>query len=235
MRHLVSLLFLLTLTSCLHPTRDRYSPNKPYQTPYSGPDLEPGVVLTSGMLGVSMLSEVDRHGGSDPATGEEPRELEQLPLIGGAWQTALGGERFDYGLESGATLGFRSGRGYVRSGGGSLVVAVDIDLLLLDIFGGPFISTHLGEKVRVYGAAGPLMQFGNYSHQGSDGGTEIDEEGTGFGVGWYARTGIEMAVDSRMMIGVGVRWIDSRMTLSNGLGSLDVTGSQIMLSFTTGY
>ncbi|MFT7671441.1 MAG: opacity protein-like surface antigen, partial [Planctomycetota bacterium] len=109
------------------------------------------------------------------------------------------------------------------------------DMFMLDLSGGPFASINLGEKLRAYGAIGPLMQFVNYEHESKDSDVFINESSTGFGLGWYSRLGIELAVSNALMVGLGARWVDSRVDLSDGLGDLDVKGSQVFLTFTTGF
>ena len=52
-------------------------------------------------------------------------------------------------------------------GGGGAAVAIDVDLLIVEIFGGPFVSMDLGEKWRLYGAAGPVLQFADYDQSGN--------------------------------------------------------------------
>ena len=59
--------------------------------------------------------------------------------------------------------------------------------------------------------------------------------GTGFGVGWYARTGIEYLLNPGMMMGIGARWSDSRVDLGSELGDLELDGTQVFLTVTKGF
>lgn len=228
---------LLCCTSCLQPGPDRREARTESWREYHGADLEPGQVISQAMLGVTRFETAERSGGLDPSVPMGTNDLEQLPLISGALQEALGGnEYFDYGWEGGAALGFVGGGGFIAaSGSNGLIVAVDIDLLLVDLFLGPFISTNIGNRMRFYMGAGPLVDFASYSHQGEEGGTAVDTNGTGLGFGWYARGGAEVLVGDRYMLGVGYRWVDSSIALSGDLGTLDLVGSQMFLSLSTGF
>ncbi|MFT7485038.1 MAG: opacity protein-like surface antigen [Candidatus Paceibacteria bacterium] len=197
--------------------------------------LRKGAVIIQGAFGAAAYEEVRRSGGENPPLGDNGGDLRQMPLIAANWQTVMGGDRVDFGIEAGGALGFRSDSTVVATGGGGLLVGVDVDLFLFDLSVGPFINVNLGEKFRVYGAVGPLMQFANYSQDSKVDAIHVDDTGTGFGLGWYSRLGAEMAVGSGMMIGIGGRWIDSRVDLSSNLGDLDVKGAQVFLTFSTGF
>ena len=94
---LLTLLLLAGLTSCVQTAKDRYDPTKPYQVPYSGPDLEPGQVVSQGMIGASTFEEIAVSGNGHTTTTDET----QLPMIAGAFQWPLWGEQVDAGLEMG--------------------------------------------------------------------------------------------------------------------------------------
>ena len=226
---LLLVLVLLGLASCTTPKQDRYDPLEPYRSPGTLTHMAPGQTTAQGMIGAGFYSGIDRDGGTNPpATGDN--DIEQAPTLGGAFQHAMWGDKIDFGLEVGGTLGFRSGGGFVSTGGGGLVVAVDIDMFLFDIFGGPFVNIPVGEKARLYGGAGPLLQFANWKQTGEG----VDDESSGFGTGFYARTGFEFELTRSMLIGIGVRWYDSHVSLGGDLGSLDLQGTQALITFTSG-
>jgi opacity protein-like surface antigen len=235
------LLSLLILSAaCRTPRRDDYMlgvPDNstghvgvPSTSSASLTHLVHGQTIAQGMIGANLLTAADRSGGTDPPSGSQGDDFEQVPLLGGAFQYAMWGDRIDAGLEVGGTLGFQAGSGFVAAGGGGLIIAVDIDMLLFDLFGGPFVSVPLGAKARLYGGAGPLMQFADWDQHG-DG---VDESGSGFGTGLYARTGLEIELTPSMLVGIGVRWFDSTVSLGSGLGNLDLEGTQVMITFTAG-
>ncbi len=221
---------LLAQVACVTPTPDRYDPSEPYRAPGSLTHLVPGQTIAQGLVGASFLAKADRDGGNNPPVPGQAGDFEQVPMLGGVFQHAMWGDRVDMGLEVGGTLGFQTGGGYVYAGGGGLTVAVDINMSLFDLFGGPFISLPLGNKARVYGSAGPLLQFANWDQTGIG----VNQTGTGFGTGLYTRAGFEYMLSRTMLIGIGLRWTDSRVSLGSGLGSLDLQGTQALISFTAG-
>jgi hypothetical protein len=191
-----------------------------------------GRTVMQGFLGVTFFDEYEVDGSNNfveiDGGGEDASEM---PLIGGGGQMKLGGENIDMGLELLVSFGWRSNATAIAVGGGGAAIAVDVDTLLFDLYGGPFVSKFLGEKVRIYGSAGPLMEWADYDQEFAGG----HESGSGFGFGWYARTGIEFQLASRTMIGVGARWSDSTIDLDGGLGDLDVQGFQGYITVTQGF
>ena len=196
--------------------------------------LTPGQTLATGMIGASYYSQVGVEGGG-PALGSQPNDLEQVPMLGGVFQHAMWGDRVDAGLEVGGTLGFKTGGGYIYAGGGGLYVNVKVDMYLFDLFGGPFVSVPIGESARLYGSAGPLMQFASWDQSAENpGDSSYNQSSTGFGTGVYARAGFEFQLTRAMLIGVGVRWTDSSVSLGSSLGDMDIEGTQAMVTFTAG-
>ena len=190
-----------------------------------------GQALLQGYLGVNSVQDLSRTGGNSNDIESGSGSINQYPVIGGGGQFKLGGKRLDLGLEAMMSLGGRSNGGAFVVGGGGAAVAVSLDLLIVDFYGGPFVSVPLGERARVYGAAGPVVQFANY-HQSAAPGVDAGS-GSGFGVGGYARTGVELEISPGSFIGVGARWYDTNVNLSNNFGDLDVEGIEAMLTFST--
>ena len=202
----------------------------PPPPPSSRPVWMPGQPLLQGFLGISYFENVTvEDSGSGEIDGDKG-DLDQLPIIGGGGQWKLAGERVDFGLEAMFSFGWRGNAEAFVVGGGGAAVAVDVDLLLFELYGGPFVSIFLGDKTRLYGAVGPVMQFADYDQSG--GGTS--ESGSGFGSGLYARTGIEFMLPSRTLIGVGARWSDTTIDLDNGVGDLEIDGLQLLFTVSRG-
>ena len=231
---LLACLAALGCTSCASTSSSQIGGRPAPQVASSLTRLTPGQTLASGLIGASYYSEVGVEGGG-PASGSQPSDLEQVPMLGGVFQHAMWGDRVDAGLEVGGTLGFRTGGGYVYAGSGGIYVNVKVDMYLFDLFGGPFVSVPLGKKARVYGSAGPLMQFASWDQSAEDpGDSSYNQSSTGFGTGVYARAGFEFQLSRAMLIGVGVRWTDSSVSLGNALGTMDIEGTQALISFTAG-
>lgn len=180
--------------------------------------------LLQGFVGFSEYSRVAVEGGSGPVNGQDG-DLDRLPLIGGGAQVKLGGRRVDVGLEGLFSFSGRANATAFAVGGGGAVVVLDVDLFVLDLYGGPFASVFLGDKARVYAAGGPLAQFADYDSND----VSIDGSGSGFGVGLYARAGLELRLPSNTWVGAGVRWSDSEVDLGTA-GDLEIEGLQFLIT-----
>ncbi len=62
-----------------------------------------------------------------------------------------------------------------------------------------------------------------------------DGSNSGFGLGVYARTGLEFAVSPNSLVGFGVRWSDATVDLGGDDGDLDVRGVQLAVTFSQFY
>jgi opacity protein-like surface antigen len=176
---------------------------------------------------------MERTGGASPDVDGSDEEASQLPVIGGGGQWKLGGESVDLGVEAMISFSGRADATAFAAGGGGAFLAVDVDLLLVELYGGPFASWFLGPDARVYASAGPLMEWADFSQKSDD--DTIDDSGQGFGTGWYARTGIEFRMTENSMVGLGVRWSESTVDLDNSLGTLDLDGFQVVVTVTEGF
>jgi len=232
---LVPLVFLLQLATAA-PAASQAAPTPPksleeYSIPSrTAPQWHIGQPLMQGFFGASLFERVEIDTDGPGEVDGDRGELDELPVIGGGGQWRLGGERLDLGLEGLMSLAWRGDAEAFVVGGGGAAVAVDVDVFVFELFGGPFASVFLGEKLRLYGAAGPLMQWADYSQSGNG----LGDDGSGFGVGWYARTGLEFALPSRTWLGFGARWSDSSIDLGGSLGDLELEGLQLALTVSRG-
>ena len=208
----------------------------PVQQPVPGvprrPAMEwrPGQPLMHGFFGASMFDKVEADASGGAIVDGDRGDVDEYPVIGGGAQWKYGGgERIDWGLEGLMSFGWRGDAEAFVIGGGGATVAIEVDLLIFELFGGPFASVFLGDKLRVYGAVGPIMQFADYSQSGN-----LDDDGSGFGYGWYARTGAEFVLPSRTLLGFGVRWSDTEVDLGGSLGDLEMEGVQAVLTVSRG-
>ncbi len=186
--------------------------------------------LLQGFFGANSYETVERSGGGRPTVDGSGEELAQTPVIGGGAQWKLAGERIDLGVEGMLSFSWRSDATAIAVGGGGAAVAVDVDLFVFELYGGPFASMFLGDNLRLYGSAGPLMQWASYEEES----VFDDGSSSGFGLGWYARTGIEFMVGTGSMLGFGVRWSDSQVDLGSD-GDLDLEGFQVGLTYSYFY
>ncbi len=187
-----------------------------------------GQPLYQGFFGASLYDHVAVNGSSSGTIDGDEGDLDQLPVLGGGAQWKLAGDRMSLGLEGMFSFSGRADAEAFAFGGGGAVVVIDVDLLLYDFYGGPFVSIDIGDRVRIYGAAGPVMQFADWDQTIDD----VYQDGDGFGTGVYTRAGIEFLLPSGTYIGFGARWSDTTVDLSNGLGDLEMEGVQIVFTVT---
>jgi hypothetical protein len=177
----------------------------------------------------------------DSAESKEA-DLSTIPQIGGAWLTLPKGDRFQVGLECTFLFGFRTDDvEYISAGGSGLRVKISTSMWMVDFSGGGYASLFLDPKrnIRIYAAGGPLMIFANY-HTDRDNDDEIedpedDHDESAFGIGVYARGGIEFRIYERGLLGLGVRGNWANLDFSDVGGTTDVSGIGAFVTFTAGF
>ena len=105
---------------------------------------------------------------------------------------------------------------------------LDVDVFVFDLFGGPFVNKLFADRVRVYAGAGPIMSFLEYSQE--DEAATVDEDGDGFGAGYYTRGGFEFLLPSGTLVGFGVRWSTVDVDLSGDFGDFELEGLQALIT-----
>jgi hypothetical protein len=157
----------------------------------------------------------------------------QMPLIGGAVQRPLTGDNLRLGVEGGFLFGWAGNVETIVVGGGGVAITGSNDLFLTEGFGGLYADVMLGQKVRLYGGAGGLIDWAIVDLTYSDPGSGFfDLSGSGFGFGWYTRAGFELLLQSGMAVGFCWRWFDTSIDIGGDIGDLDLEGMQYMLTFT---
>lgn len=192
----------------------------------------PGQVLLQGYVGVGYPQGVTFQPDQGNPVEIDADELDNLPVVGGGGQLKLAGEAFDFGVEGMLGISFRSDLEAFTAGGGGAVVVFDLDLFVLDVFGGPFLSKRLGDRVRLYASAGPLLQFIEYTQEGDD--ASDDGDGSGYGGGLYARGGIEFLLPSGSLVGFGARYSSTDVDLGGELGDYDYESVQLVVTVSRG-
>lgn len=227
MRRSLSPLLLLPL-ACAAPAARRAQDDWPLR------DAAPPIgVLVTGMLGLGEL-EATRFE-LDPALGDvdDLDDDASLPTIGAAIVKPLVGRRLRLGIEGGGTIGWDGEiRTVVVTNGGAFLDA-DNDLVVADLFVGAAADLLLGERLRLYAGAGPLLQFASIEADWDDplqGPVRLDEDG--FGGGTYARAGLEIELDSGLCLGLGVRFVNSSVDLGSAIDEVDLEEVQFLLTAT---
>ena len=178
--------------------------------------------MAQGWLGLAELEVGDVE--LDPSLGSYDSDDASVPVIGGAFQQPLAGKRVQLGLEGGLSIDWEGDIDAIVAGGSGLYVSASSDLFLTDFFIGPYVDTWLGKRMRLYGAAGVLMQYGAIDAEWVDatqGDVQISEDG--FGGGLYGRAGIEFLLPQGMLLGFGLRLVDSTLDFGGPFDDYDLT------------
>jgi len=173
--------------------------------------------------------------------GEE--DLSSMPYVGLIGQYLFAGGSTRLGVEGGALFGWRSRDTTIVAGSNQAVVKIDSSLWLLDLSAGFCLEQRLGANWRLYLAAGPAMLFAEYEaeddvEEGADPETVATYRGESeseFGVGGYARLGLEYEFAPRALVGVSVRGLATNMEFDNAVAAKEVSGVQGFLTFTRNF
>lgn len=164
-------------------------------------------------------------------------DMSTIPQLGGAWGTIPQGDKFQYGLEASFLLGFKFDKiNYAYFGENGAYVSISTSMWMIDFAGGGYANFWLTDSMRIYGAGGPLMIFSNYR---SERDYEDDTPNTTstesvFGIGVYARTGIEFRVHQRGYLGLGARWNWANADFSEVGGNTKLSGIAAFVTYTAG-
>lgn len=205
--------------------------------PFGASPYEPSMPSQriSGMLGIHEITSVDV--GVDQSVGDDASADDlSVPWIGAQWQVPLRQERLEWGYEAGFSVGWESDRDAVVIDTGTVLVHADNDLRIADLSVGLYAGAPLGERMRIYGGVGPLLQFGWIElelDEDIDGDGSLSENGIGTGI--YARVGFEIQTSPSSSVGLVARWVESNIDLGGTLDELDLEGVQIGIVATTGF
>ncbi len=158
-------------------------------------------------------------------------DLSRMPTLGGVWNGGLAEAGSGLGWEIGGLVSWVTDDANVASVNGVGVVAIDTSLVVIDLFLGLRLDALFDEdRLRVYASAGPALMFGLADDERSEilaTGSRtiiIDDSESSFGVGGYARAGIEYRFGLFDSVGVQVRGVRSELDFDETLGEVEITG-----------
>ncbi len=195
-----------------------------------------------GMVGYTVFNSGSINFSENSRLQNEVSENGDLPglfTVGIAGFTALSNPdaQTQLGAELGLTFGFGGEVDSYAFSNGSGVLRVDSNMLLSDVFTGLFVSQQLGEKARIYLAAGGQLVWANLE-------SDFDEDsslgerirysvsGSGFGFGVYARAGLEFNYRNEGTLGIGLRAASSSVDFEGDIGEVDFEALQAFIVFT---
>ena len=170
-------------------------------------------------------------------------DLSTMPYLGIAGQFALAGTETHLGIDTSLLFGWRSDDTTVYAGNGKARVKIDSDLWMVDVAIGLYAQTMMGERWRLYAAAGPMMLFGEYSDDTRQDGASVNplaetrgsSSDSEFGVGGYAKLGLEYRLYDDAFMGVAVRGISTNLEFDRAVEDGGLAGVQGFVTFTRAY
>ena len=168
---------------------------------------------------------------SNDDSNSEDEDLD-ISIFGADAQKALGGRVFKYGFETGLLFSIDTNvRSFFASSGndgGKVAVSVDVNSLMFDYFAGGFLSFEPAKWFRFSLGAGPLIiwSFLETESEEPNSGEVTSQSDSGFGVGVYARAGVDIFVTQSVGLNIGTRINETTLSLKNSQGNIDVEGWQ---------
>ena len=186
--------------------------------------------------------------GSDIDAGDETtHDLSTMPFLGFGSQYAFSEQASHFGLDGTILLGWRSHDSSLAAGNGQARVKLDTDLWLVDLAMGIYAQTIFADSWRIYLAAGPMMIFGEYQEEVDDdalddGNSEAVDQNppesssdSGFGVGGYARVGLEYRLANGAFMGLCMRGITTNLKFDAALDDSGLSGVQGFLTYSQSF
>jgi len=170
-------------------------------------------------------------------------DLSTMPYLGIAGQYALCGGESHIGIDASLLFGWRADDSSIAVGNGQARVEIDSDLWLVDLAIGLYAQTLLGSRWRLYGAVGPMLLFGEYSDDTTVEDltvtpvteTKDSNSESSFGVGGYAKLGLEYRLSGDAFMGIAVRGIATNLEFDQAIEGGDLTSIQGFVTFTRAY
>jgi opacity protein-like surface antigen len=198
------------------------------------------------------VMEPDDQTGQWDAVSEGPVDIDfsSLPSGGVEAEYLFGSGWVHWGLNPGGSISWKNddtnfSGSLTNENGGTLRFEADNSLFLAELHLGAYVRGRLSERVTTYAAAGPMVMYGSHDiknenfeqvpSQGAPSSTaDIDEtDSSDINVGYYARAGIDFAINDKQQMGLGVRYLSTELDFDKTVGKLDIKGPQYVLTFTT--
>jgi hypothetical protein len=155
-----------------------------------------------------------------------------------------GGEAFKWGINSGGSIGWKNSDTRISggfSGNTGAVIRFDFDnsLFIGELHLGGFARAYLGPRISIYAAAGPMIMYGKHKVEEEEVVSPAEDEveiqtteESSFAFGFYGRTGIDFQYSQSQHVGLGVRYMAAEMDFDKTVGTLDLEGPQVVLTYT---
>jgi len=200
-----------------------------------GPNAERTPRRVSGLVGVMEVTTFDLS--LKPGLGQVVSDNDiTMPMFGAQTQIPIRSGGIEFGFEAGFSFGWKSDREAIQIDDGTFLITSDNQVRIGDLSGGLYVAVPIGERARIYGGAGPVLQWTSVDLEFDSplgGNTNVDENG--FGAGYYARTGVDVDMGQGTLVGLFGRWVDSSADLGGPLDDVELETIQFGLSVTASY
>jgi hypothetical protein len=179
-------------------------------------------------------------------------DFDSLPTIGLEVETPYGDSDgatgLEYGVNAGGGISWKGdGTKFAGTAGGSGSVVffkIDNSFTLFELHLGGYMRAHLGKTTDFYIGGGPAVIFGSHNVEDDDiedgdpvltDGTVIlrGKDSSDLIIGYYARAGIEFDLGGETQWGLGVRYLGGEMEFDDTVGSFDIEGVQVLLTYSS--
>lgn len=212
-------------------------------SPASWANQEP--LLIEVALGQSVYDE-DQISFSNPELSEELSAEYPADLpYGGIFSQLLYKEgTLQWGLDSGFLMGWQNERTSFYASNNQIIITLENELLLFDISMGGFVGLKLGEKLRLFVAAGPQLLIGSVDiddeHSPEETSSQsttivIQESDIDFGWGFYGRAGLQWFYQADSAFGLSYRYYDNALNFEDSFGKVDMKADQYFITFSKFY
>jgi opacity protein-like surface antigen len=143
-----------------------------------------------------------------------------------------GGEAFKYGWETGLIFSIdsdaRSWAASGGSGGGTVIVAVEVNSIMIDYSLGGYLAIEPNEHFRLYAGAGPLLIWARRETEPEESAPDYvtSSSESGIGAGLYARVGLDIFFNKQFGVFAGARINQTTLSFEDDTGKVDIEGFQ---------
>jgi len=174
---------------------------------------------------------------SQTSGGTTSEDLSTMPVVGLAGQYPLSTGEVEIGIEGGALFGWHSRRTTIVSNINQTNIRIEASFWLADVSAGIYAGRTLGENWRTYAAVGPTLLFAEYSEDRTSRPDPlpvqdaVDNGASEFGVGGYARLGLDYQLTPGGYVGICLRGVASNLAFDSPGSGTDVSGAQGFVTF----
>ncbi len=149
-----------------------------------------------------------------------------------------------WGYETGGYISWKNHTSHFRTQEGSTQIYIENEFFMLETFLGLFGAVQLGDRLRLSVSAGPTFVYGRVSFDEGEDEAEIDpHDGDGslvvdsgssdsdITLAGYIRIGVDLRITEDSYVGLSAKTIDGDLELDDTLGTVDLEGPYVMLTF----